>query len=165
MASGDTIYTFMAYSNEPPSASYATLDTRNQRPVLDHADSGSETSVFGAILPRHYGGGGITAYHHVAFSSATAGSAVIQGAFERIGNEVGDLDDVAGFAAAVTANVDVPLTAGSVFVSPIAFTDGAQIDSLAVGEYFRYKFTRQGESVTDDASGDMELIGIELKET
>jgi len=164
MASGDTIYTFMAYSNEPPSASYATLDTRNQRPVLDHADSGSETSVFGAILPRHYGGGGITAYHHVAFSSATAGSAVVQGAFERVGAELLDLDED-NFAAAVTANVDVPLTAGSVFVSPIAFTDGAQIDSLAVGEYFRYKFTRQGESVTDDASGDMELIGIELKET
>ena len=164
MASGDTIYTFMAYSNEPPSASYATLDTRNQRPVLDHADSGSETSVFGAILPRHYGGGGITAYHHIAFSSATAGSAVVQGAFERVGAELLDLDED-NFAAAVTANVDVPLTAGSVFVSPIAFTDGAQIDSLAVGEYFRYKFTRQGESVTDTASGDMELIGIELKET
>jgi hypothetical protein len=164
MASGDTILSWMAYSNEPPSASYATLDTRNQRPVLDFADSGSESGVFGAILPRHYAGGGITAYHHVAFSSATAGSAVIQGAFERVGAELLDLDED-NFAAAVTANVDVPLTAGSVFISPIAFTDGAQIDSLAVGEYFRYKFTRQGESVTDDASGDMELIGIELKET
>ena len=164
MASGDTLLSWGAYSNEPPSASYATLDTRNQRPILDHADSGSESSVFSAVLPRHYANNGITAYHHIAFSSATAGSGVIQGAFERVGDELLDLDEDS-FATAQTANADVPFTAGSVTIVSIAFTDGAQMDSVAVGEYFRYKFTRQGEAVADDGSGDLELVKVELKET
>lgn len=75
-----------------------------------------------------------------------------------------DLDQDS-FATAASVAVDVPLTAGSVTIASIAFTDGAAIDSIAVGEYFRYKLTRQGESTTDDGSGDLELLKIELKET
>jgi len=45
----------------------------------------------------------------------------------------------------------------------VAFTDGAQMDSVAVGELFRIKVTR--DAASDDAAGDAELHAVEIKET
>jgi hypothetical protein len=45
----------------------------------------------------------------------------------------------------------------------VAFTDGADMDSVAVGESFRIKVTR--DAVSDDAAGDAEIFKIELRET
>ncbi len=42
-------------------------------------------------------------------------------------------------------------------------TDGADMDSVAVGELFRLKITRDASS--DDADNDAELHAVELKET
>lgn len=164
MASGDTLIVWSAYSNEPPSASFATLDTRNQHPVLDFDTSTSETAVFSSVMPRNYAGGGVNINAHVAFSSATAGSGVLNLAFERIGNEVADLDDAAGFATAASMAVDVPPTSGSVAVTTINMTDGAAIDSVAVGEKFRFSVQRDCNNATDNASGDLELVAVELQE-
>lgn len=163
MASGDTLLIFSAYNNEPPSASYATLDTRNQRPVLDFADSGSEAAVFGAVLPRAYSGGGLTVNHWVAFSSGTTGSGVIRGYWERTGSVL-DLDDDS-FTAGSVATFDVPANAGSAVSIAIAFTNGANIDNLEVGEYFRYKVAREGENTNDTGSGDLEIVQVEIVET
>jgi len=163
MASGDTLLIFKPYGNEPPSASYAVLDVRNQRPLIMFSEAGSNKALWGSVLPRNYAGGGLTVYHHITFATATAGSAIIQGEFERVG-EVLDIDDD-GFASASVATFDVPATSGSPTIVSIAFADGAAIDSVAVGEYFRYRLTRQGESTVDNAAGSMQLLQIEIKET
>lgn len=165
MASGDTLLLLHPYMNEPPSASYATADTRNQRPVLDFSDSGSEIAVFGMILPRNYAGGGITVDHHIAMSSGTTGSVILTGEFERVGTGQLDLDDDS-FAAAGSVVIDVPPNSGSVTVGTINFTNGAQMDSIAIGEYFRYRITRRGEDETNDTgSGDLEFVSGEVRET
>lgn len=164
MASGDTLVVFTALHNEPPSASAATLDTRNSHPILDF-DAGStlESAVFAAVLPRHYGGGGVTVYGHVAMSTATSGCVDIEASFERIGWASQDIDSD-GFAAVNTADdIAVDGTSGNVFSASVAFTDGVDMDSVAAGEGFRLKFSRNG--VTDGAAGDMELRFIEIKET
>lgn len=163
MSSGDTLLIFHPHNNEPPNASYATFDTRNSHPVLDFDDSANEDAVFTGILPRSYSGNGITVYIHYAMSSATAGDVDWDVAFERIGDQQQDID-ADGFAAAQSVdNTTVPGTSGLVDIVSIDFTHGAQIDSIAVGESFRIKVTR--DAVSDTAVGDAELVMVELKET
>jgi len=165
MAAGDTLVVLTPYQNEPPTANYATLDLRNLHPVLDFDAATDEAAVFTAIMPRHYGGGGVTVYIHYAMSSAEANDVVWQAAFERIGDGQQDIDSD-GFAAAQSSGaVTVPGTSGHVDICTIAFTDGAQMDSIAVGESFRLKINRDADNVADDAAGDAELVAVELRET
>ena len=99
-------------------------------------------------------------------SSAVANEIVVQSAIERIG-EVQDLD-VDSFEAFQTSGaITVPSTSGDIVIVPTTHTNGTQMDSVAVGEKFRLKIRRDADdtSGTDDATGDMELTGIEIKET
>lgn len=164
MASGDTLLIFTPLNNEPPSSNPATLDTRNQHPVLDFDDSTNESAVFSAVMPRNYAGTtGVTVYIHYAMASAEADTIDWDVAFERIGDQQLDIDGD-GFAAANSVdNTTVPGTSGLVDIVNVTFTDGADMDSVAVGEGFRLKVTRDASS--DDATGDAELVFVEIKET
>ncbi|HEY4690301.1 MAG TPA: hypothetical protein VIK33_13380 [Anaerolineae bacterium] len=166
MASGDTLNVFTPLQNEPPASIYATLDVRNLHPVLDFDGSADEEAVFTSILPRHYAGGGLTVYLHVAFSSATSGNAYWQAAFERMDD--GTLDtDADSFAAFQGAAGNPNGTSGIMTLVTIPFTSGAQMDSLTVGEMFRLKVRRDadGSAGTDDVTTDAELVAVEIKET
>ncbi|MBE9479811.1 MAG: hypothetical protein IMY80_07580 [Chloroflexi bacterium] len=163
MATGETLLIFTPLNNEPPSSNYATLDTRNQHPVLDFDASTNESAVFSAVMPRNYGSGGLTVYIHYAMSTAVANTVDWDVAFERIGDQQQDIDSD-GFAAVNSVdNTTVPGTSGNVDIVNVAFTDGADMDSVAVGEGFRMKVTR--DAVSDDATGDAELVFVEIKET
>ncbi len=166
MASGDTLATFGPLSNEPPASAYATLDTRNSHPCLDHDDAAaSEASIFSFVLPRNYAGGGITVYLHWAATTATTGNVIWQTSFERIGSGSQDTDSD-GFATAVTWSAAATSgTSGNITISNQAHTNGAQIDSIAVGELCRIKVERLGSNGSDSMSGDAELMAVELKET
>jgi len=163
MASGDTLLTFHPSQMEPQSASGATLDQRNDHLVADFDAGSNEDIVFKDILPRHYGGGGLTVYIHYAMSTAISGDIDWDVAFERIGDQLQDLD-ADGFAAANSVdNTTVPGTSGNVDIVNVTFTDGADMDSIAVGESFRIKITR--DAVSDTATGDSELVMVEVQET
>lgn len=164
MASGDTLLIFTPLQNEPPSSAYATLDTRNGHVVLDFDAATDESAIFKSVLPRHYDGGGVTVYLHVAFTSATTNEARFDVAFERVGDGQQDIDSD-GFASAQSVDVTAPATSGHVEIASVAFTDGAQMDSVAVGEGFRLKITRDANHANDDATGDAELWAVELVET
>jgi len=163
MASGDTLVTWTALCNEPTAASAGTFDTRNQHPVIDLDAATAERVTFSAIMPRHYDSGGVTAYTHFAMSTATSGCVDIAGAFERVSGCAQDID-TDGFAACNTlTNFAVPGTSGYVVAASIAFTNGAQMDSIVAGDYFRHRITRIG--ATDGAEGGMEVLSVEIKET
>ncbi len=163
MASGDTLVILGAQENQPPTSNFATLDTRNSHPVLDFDASTNESAVFRSVMPRQYDGGGVTVYLHIAMTSATSGNTDWDVAFERIGDQQQDLD-ADGFAAANSVdNTTVPGTSGFVDIVAITFTDGADMASVAVGEAFRLKITR--DATSDTAAGDAELLAIEIKET
>lgn len=166
MASGNTLCVFQALANEPPTSNYATLDTRNAQPCLDFDASTDESAIFSGVLPRHYSGGGLTVALLWAATSATSGTCRWSVAFERQADEAQDLDSD-GFATANTAGATAPGTSGALQYTEIAFTDGAQIDSLAIGERFRIKVIRDadGTSGTDDMTGDAELFAVEIRET
>ena len=163
MASGETLKEWVPQSNEPPAANFATPDRRNGHPVLDFALT--EIGIFSGVMPRNYAGTtGVTVNLHVALSSATTNDIEFEVSFERIGDSQQDLD-ADGFAAANnTAEVTVPGTSGHVDIIPVTFTDGADMDSVAVGEGFRLKVERIAVSGTD-AAGDAELRFVEIKET
>ena len=164
MASGDTLLIFTPLHNEPPATNPATLDTRNQHPVLDFDATTNESGVFSAVMPRSYAGTtGVTVYLHYAMSSATSGDVDWDVAFERIGDQQQDIDSD-GFAAVNSVdNTTVPGTSGLVDIVSVAFTDGADMDSVAVGEGFRLKVTR--DAASDTATGDAELRFVEIRET
>lgn len=163
MASGDTLVIFTPLHNEPPASNAATIDLRNQHPVLDFDASTNESAVFSSVMPRHYAGGGVTVYVHYAMTTATSGDVDWDVAWERIGDQQQDIDSD-GFAAVNSVdNTTVPGTSGNVDIVNVTFTDGADMDSVAVGEGFRLKITR--DAVSDTAAGDAELRFVEVKET
>lgn len=164
MASGDTLCVFKASDNEPPSSNYATFDTRNGHLVLDFDAGTDESAIFRGIMPRNYAGGGVTVYLHWKATSATSGTTRWATAFEAVASQDIDSD---GFATAQTVGGTANGTSGVETVTSIAHTSGGQMDSVAAGEEFRLKVTRDadGTSGTDDMTGDAELSAIEIKET
>jgi hypothetical protein len=164
MASGDTLIVFTPLHGEPSASNYATFDKRNNHLVLDFDPGTDETIYFGGILPRNYGGGGITVTLIWLATSATSGDVVWAVAFERHQDETTDLDSD-DFAADQTVTATAPGTNGTPQYSAIAFTNGAQIDSLAVGESFRLRVVRDADNGSDTMTGDAELLRVELRET
>lgn len=164
MAAGNSLCKFTPRQNQPPTSTYATPDRRNARDVLDFDAAADEAAVFEDVLPRNYGGNGITAIIAWSATSATSGNVVLGGSFERTDDESLDTDSDS-FAAEQTGTFAAPGTSGQVQYSSIAFTNGAQIDSLAVSEVFRFKFRRIGSDGSDTMTGDLELRSIELIET
>jgi hypothetical protein len=163
MASGNTLVVFTAHHNEPPATNYATIDDRNGHRVLDFDTTTQEAAYFTGVMPRHYAGGGITVYLHWAATSATTGTIGWDVAFERISDSQQDIDSD-GFATAQTVTAaTVPGTSGHVKITNVACSDGANIDSIAVGETFRLRIRR--DVANDTAAGDAELFAVELKET
>lgn len=164
MASGDTLLIFHPYNNEPPVATYATLDTRNSRPCLDFDPTTNESAVFSAVMPQHYvGTTGVTVYIHYAMSTAEADTIDWDAAFELVGDQQLDVDGDSFAAVNSVDNTTVPGTSGLVDVVAIPFTNGAQMDSVVKGEGFRLKVTR--DAASDDAAGDAELFWVEIRET
>lgn len=163
MASGNTLLTLLPFAYEPPSSNFATVDTRNGHPVLDFDATTQESAIWTCIMPRHYGGGGITVYITWAATSATSGTIGWDVALERIGDGSQDID-ADGFASAQTVTaVTVPATSGNTDITNVAITDGANMDSVAAGEAFRIRIRR--DVANDDATGDAEILGVEIKET
>lgn len=163
MASGDTLVPLTVLSNTPPSSNPATPDTRNIHPVLDFDDTTNESAVFSAYMPKSYGGGGVTVYLGYSMTSATSGDIDWDVAFERIGDQQLDVDADSFAAVNSVDNTTVPGTAGNVDVVSITFTDGADMDSVAAGEWFRIKVTR--DAASDTATGDAELHFVVIQET
>lgn len=164
MATGDNMGDFGPLQNEPPASNYATIDLDNARPVLDFALN--EIAVFSGFLPEHYAGGGLTAEIVYAMSSSTGASKEVQlqAAIERV-NDGTDASSDSFATAQASGDVEVPATAQTTDTITITWTDGAQMDSVAAGEAFRLKITRIAVVDGTEASGDLELIGVHLKET
>lgn len=166
MASGNTLFTVSPESNNPPAASFATVDTRNGYMVLDFDDTADESAIFKCFMPANYAAGGITVTVAWMATSATTGNISLDVALMSITDDADDLDTKA-FAAANNANPATASASGEVKYTDITFTDGADMDSVAAGEWYLLKVTRDanGTTSTDDMAGDMELLGVRIKET
>ncbi len=128
MASGDALLAFHPLGGEPPATLFATLDVRNQHPVLDFQDgTANEAMMWSGMLPEHYGGGGITATVVWAASTAGSGNTKWDGFFER-----NDDDSTTGalgtdsFATEQAVTAAAASVSGEVAYDDITFTDGSR---------------------------------------
>lgn len=166
MASGSSLIILTPHSNQPPSSNYATFNTRNGHLVLEFTENGSndEAAIFPVLLPRNYAGGGVTVYIAWMGKTATSGDVVWSAEWERHDDDTTDLDSDS-FATAQTVTATTSSGSGEVKYSSIAFTHGAQMDSISAGESGRLRIKRLSTNGADTLSGAAQLLRCEIKET
>jgi len=172
MASGDTLLILTPLDNVPPATVYATLDTMvgastpvESIPVLDFDDTTAEYADFYCVMPRNYASGGLTITF--AWSAAnTSNTAVLRAALRRVQDDTDDLDTTDGsYDFNTTGALTPPSTVGKVVYDTLTFTNGADMDSVAVGEYFILRIGRAPADGNDTLVGDVSIHAIEIKET
>lgn len=164
MASGDSLAILTPASNQPPATNYAALTVRNGRLLLAFDATTQQTAIFAGVMPRTYGGGGITAYVHWAAASAVTGTIGWDVTFEREADAGDDLDADNWASPQTVTAATVPGASGVPKYTNAAIAAGAAgTDSVAAGDAFRLRIRR--DVAADSAAGDAHLISVELKET
>lgn len=164
MASGDLLCAWAASDGIPPSSSFAPLVRRNNHLVAAFDAAADESLDFEGVLPDNYDGGGLTVTLVWMAASATSNNVVWNADIERHQDDAVDLDsDSFGGANAVTAAT--ASVSGEVSYDNITFTNGADMDSLAVGESFRLRITRDADNGSDNMTGDAQLLRVAMYET
>ena len=165
MATGDSLYSWVAAEAVHPASNAAQFDDRNGHRVVAFDADTDEDTLFEGVLPRQYSGLGITARVCWAAETASIGNVRWRGSFERHEDDVTDLDsdsfttpeevtDAAASGSGEPSYVDIP------------FADGSEIDDLGVGESFRFKLGREGTDATNDTMlNDAQIKSVELRET
>lgn len=163
MASGNTLIVFTPNGAEFPASAYATLDVRNNHPCLDFDTTNTESAFFTGVMPQSYSDAtGVTVYIHWAAASATSGTIGWLVAFERDGDGQSITSDSFASDQTITA-ATVPASSGTIDVTNVAITKGANMDSVVAGDMFRIRIQR--DIANDTASGDAELYAVEIRET
>ena len=158
----DEVMLFYPQDNEPPTANFATLDTRNGHPVLDFDDTTAEAAIFTGILPTGYTGTGIKVDVAYSMTSAITGTCGWTVEIERIGDSQQDVDSDSFATAQTITAVTVPGTSGFVDVVSVNISNGANMDSVAAGEQYRCRIKR--DVASDNATGDAELHWVRIVE-
>jgi hypothetical protein len=164
MSSGDTLAVFPASAGIPPSSSFAPLTRRNNHMVASFDAAADESLDFEGVLPSHYDGGGLTVTLIWLAATATTGDVVWNVDIERHQDDVTDLD-ADSFAGVNAATATCASASGEPQYTNITFTDGADMDSLAVNESYRLRVTRDANNGSDTMAGDAQLLRVEVRET
>lgn len=172
MAAGNALFWFDALAVRSPGTSAATLDVvtggstpAEKVPVLDFDASATEYADFEFILPATYGGGGLTFELEFGMSTDTNTAHRVRWelAIRRIGSSEqfasAHTYDFNGASQAIPSAIDITTRA------TITFTNGADMDSLAVGERGILRMRRRHDHSDDDATGDAEFRSIYCRET
>lgn len=163
MASGNTLAVFMPQAYEPPASNYATLNVRNQHPVLEFDTTTQETAVWSSRMPAHYAGGNLVVSVLWAAATATTGTIGWDATLERV--DAGTLDiDADSFATAQTITAaTVSGTSGVTSTTTVTATAGSTgTDSVAAGDLFRLRIRR--DVANDTATGDAQLLAASIAE-
>ena len=171
MASGNTLCVFTARDGVPAATAGAVhgilagaATPAEGVPYLAFDSGTDEFADFVGVLPRHYAAGGLTVRLYWA-STATSNATVWGAAFRRVQDDAEDIDTTAHSYDFNSVTATAASAAGEVDYCEITFTDGADMDSLAVGELFVLRVTRDADNGSDTMAGDAYLIASEIRET
>ena len=157
MATGTSLLILSAAHALPASTAAPGIINNAEVRVFDGGSN--ETAVFEAILPQSYNGGGIDVIAHLAMASGeTTGDVDIDVAFAKVTNATDSYGSTQS-----NDGTAVPGTAQDTFKVTVPNTDGAQIDSIATGDLFRVKVTR--DAASDVNNGEMHLLALALRES
>jgi|TARA_R100000501_G_C2585089_1_gene86980 hypothetical protein len=156
-----TLAVFVAGNATFPSSDYATRDMRNFYSVLDFDDSTNESISFVGLMPQQYAGNGIELRLFFTMETATSGDVDWSVKFEKLTSFDQDIDSVSYSNATSVIDTAVPSTSGEIAITSISVTDGANMDNITKGDMFVMNITRS--ATTDTASGDAELLGVEMR--
>lgn len=173
MASGDPLFQVDAAGFGPPAASYAQIISKAggstpAEAVLVQGFDASATEYVDKLvpaLPANYDGGGLT--FTVKFQMASDTNNAHKVRWEIAVRRLDTAEDMGGAhtydfnGASPTIPDDIQKTA----TADVTFTDGADMDSWAVGEPAIVRVRRKHDHADDDASGDAQLLGLSCKET
>ena len=161
---GELLHSWTVDQAVSPATGGARIEVRNEHRVAYFSDHTPQSLNFAGVLSRVYAGGGLTV--NIVWTSRTAviGDVVWDVAVESFTPDADDLD-VDTFAAANTVTDTIGSAAGEPMVAACTFTDGADMDSLAAGEYFRLSVTRDTEDEADTLVGDAQIIAVEVIQT
>ena len=150
--------------SEATTTNFATFDTRNNHPTLVFDSVTQECTYWTDVMPWDYGAGGVTIKLHWTTSTTTTGTAGWTAAFERMDDNVLDLDTTAGgFGSRTTVTALTVLgTSGVVATSTVNIANGSAMDSTLAGELFRLEVCR--DVANDNTGGDVELLSVDMKE-
>ena len=166
MASGNILWVCEPLAGQAPSTDPAGLawiagNDNAQIPVLTFDPGATEEEMdWKCYMPAHYDGGGVTL--HITWSGGAAvgtGNVIWSAQFKSVTIDTDDLDTKA-FAAQNDSTADTTASAsGETVDSTIAFTDGADMDSVAAGEPFFLRIARSRR--TPRRTSDEILVRIE----
>lgn len=165
MASGDTLIVITPAMMIGPASNFAQFVARNNHLLLAYDDTTQEDAYFPLVLPRNYAATtGVTITIVWLAATATTGNVVWETAFERHQDDATDLD-ADSFATGQTVTAGAASASGEPSYDTRAHTDGAQMDSIAVGESGRLRVRRVAADAGDTMTGDAQLLRIEIRET
>lgn len=174
MAAGDSLFTLTPMSRSGPATAAAALDViagvstpAESIPVLAYDAATDEHSDFVVMLPFTYSGNGLTFVIAWTSASATSGTCRWEIAIRRFADDAEDLDTTAQTYDYNGVGATAPSAAGEIVYDNITFTNGADMDSWAAGEWavLRVKRDADGTNGTDDMTGDGDIVGILCRET
>lgn len=163
-ASGDTLQLFTPHAAQPPATNYATFNTRNAHLVLEFDTTTQETVYFFGVMPRNYSDTtGITVYLAWMAATATSGTIGWDVSLERMASAGDDMDSDSFATAQTVTAATVSGTSGVITITSVVITKGANMDSIVAGDPFRIRIRR--DVANDTATGDAQLLSVEIKET
>lgn len=173
MASGDSLLYATPHQSDSPATLAPTPDvlaggsTPDETiPVLDFDAAAIEYVDFRFTLPEHYAGTtGITLRIVWGADTATTAEVVWSAALRRIGDDVEPLTTSHTYDYNNSAAVTAPSALGETSQDNITFTDGADMDSVDVGDDFILRIRRFATDAGDDMAGDALLHSIYITET
>jgi hypothetical protein len=153
-----TIAVFTPRNNYPPATAFATLDTRNSIAVLDFDAATDESAIFSGVIPEGANlASGLKIRLAWMATSATSGNVRWGVQLMRCNTDL----DADSFDTSTLVTSAANGTSGIVTVAELTATN---IDSLAVGDTFRIKISRDADDAASDTmSGDAELIAVEVR--
>lgn len=162
--SGVTLNVLPAGANHPPGTAPATFDTRGDILLLEFDAGADEEARLLGFMPRGYSNGGLTCTIVWASDTETSGNVRWELAFKSLSDDADDLDSKA-FAAGNGVTAAAPDVSGEFKYTEVTFTDGADMDSVAAGEFYFLSVKRLGTDAADTMVGDAQLLAVEIQET